>query len=107
MAVATKLTLVPYLQRWDHVARTLSIRLLIAPTGNPLAPLVDPPAGVAAFADARFAFTVKISDTVGALPQRTLVDQTTVLPDPGAVPPTVNSPNARATYADLHLCVRV
>jgi hypothetical protein len=101
MAVATKLTLVPYLQRWDHVARTLSIRLLIAPTGNPLAPLVDPPAGVAAFADARFAFTVKISDTVGALPQRTLVDQTTVLPDPGAVPPTVNSPNARAIFTAI------
>ena len=52
MATATKLTLVPYLQRWHHAARTLSIRLLIAPTGNPLEPLVSPPAGIPAFADA-------------------------------------------------------
>ena len=52
MATPHKLTLVPYLQRWDHAARTLSIRLLIAPTGNPLEPLVSAPAGVPAFADA-------------------------------------------------------
>ena len=101
MATATKLTLVPYLQRWNHVARALSIRLLIAPTGNPLDPLVSPPAGVPAFADARFAFRVHISDTAGALPQRTLVDQTTVLPDPVAGPATVNSPNARAIFTAI------
>jgi len=101
MATPTKLTLVPYLQRWDHAARTLTIRLLIAPTGNPLEPLLNPPAGVPAFADARFAFTVNLSDSVNALPQRTLVDQTTVLPDPGAVLPTVNSPNARAIFSAI------
>ena len=85
----------------QNAARTLSIRLLIASTGNPLELLVNPPAGMPAFADARFAFTVKMSDTVGALPQRTLVDQTTVLPDPGAVPPTINSPNARAIFTAI------
>jgi hypothetical protein len=70
-----KLTLVPYLQRWDSGARTLSIRVLVAPTGNPLEPLLTTPSGVPAFADASLAFRVNISDTVDALPQRTLVDQ--------------------------------
>lgn len=98
MATPTKLTLVPYLQRWDHATRILSIRLLIAPTGNPLDPLISTPVGVPAFADANFAFSVNISDTVGALPQRTLVDQVTVLPDPVGGSATVNSPNARAIF---------
>lgn len=101
MATPTKLTLVPYLQRWDHATRTLSIRLLIAPTGDPLKPLVSPPAGVPAFADAKFAFSVNISDTVGALPQRTLVDQVTVLPDPSGGAATVSSPNARAIFTAI------
>ena len=48
MATPHKLTLVPYLQRWDFAARILSIRLLIAPSGNPLDPLVSPPAGIPA-----------------------------------------------------------
>jgi hypothetical protein len=98
MATPTKITLVPYLQRWNHATRTLSIRVLIAPTGNPLEPLVPAPAGVPAFADAKFAFSIKISDAAGTLPQRTLVDQTTVLPDPAAGAATVNSPNARAIF---------
>lgn len=101
MATSTKLTLVPYLQRWDHTTRTLAIRLLIAPTGNPLEPLVTMPAGVPAFADAKFAFSVHISDTVVALPQRTLVDQVTVLPDPGGGATTVNSPDARAIFTAI------
>lgn len=101
MATPHKLTLVPYLQRWDHAARTLSIRLLIAPTGNPLEPLVPAPAGVPAFADAAFAFSVNISDTVGALPQRTLVDQVSVLPDPGGGASTVNAPDARAIFTAI------
>ena len=95
MATPPKLTLVPYLQSWDHTTRVLAIRLLIAPTGNPLEPLISPPAGLPAFADANFAFSVKISDSVSALPQRTLVDQTTVLPGGAA---TVHSPNARVIF---------
>lgn len=107
MATPIKLTLVPYLQRWDPAARTLSIRLLIAPTGNPLEELVNPPAGVPAFADARLAFTVRVSDAVAALPQRGLVDQTIVLPDPGAVPPTVNAPNARAIFTAIKAALAI
>jgi hypothetical protein len=95
MATPPRLTLVPYLQRWNHATRVLSIRLLIAPTGNPLEPLMSPPAGLPAFADANFAFSVNISDSVGALPQRVLVDQTTVLPGGAA---TVHSPDARAIF---------
>ncbi len=94
MATPTKLTLVPYLQRWDFATRTLSIRLLIAPTGNPLEPLITPPVGVPAFADANFVFSVKISDAVAALPQRTLVNQTTVMA-------AVNSPNARTIFTKI------
>lgn len=101
MATTTKLTLVPYLQRWDHTARILSIRLLIAPGGNPLEPLAAVPAGVPAFADAHLAFTVKLSDSVNALPQQTLVDQTVILPDPGHVPPTAASANARAIFSAI------
>src|SRR5215204_2268649 len=101
MATPHKLTLVPYLQRWDHASRTLSIRLLIAPSGSPLDPLVPSPAGVPAFADAKFAFSVNISDTVDALPQRTLVDQVTVRPDPAGGAATVDSPNARAIFTAI------
>src|SRR5258708_20721449 len=92
MATPTKLTLVPYLQRWHHATRILSIRLLIAPTGNPLEPLVPLPAGVPAFADAAFAFSVNISDTVDALPQRTFVYQLSVLPVPGTAASSLHCP---------------
>lgn len=101
MATPHKLTLVPYLQRWDHAARTLAIRVLVAPAGDPLAPLVTPPAGVPAFADAKLAFSVNISDTVGSLPQRTLVDQVTVLPDPAGGATTIDHPNARAIFTAI------
>lgn len=107
MATPAKLTLVPYLQRWDHATRILSIRLLIAPTGNPLEPLVLSPAGVPAFADANFAFSVNISDTVDALPQRTLVDQVTVLPDPSSGAATVNSPNARTIFTAIKAALEI
>jgi hypothetical protein len=93
--------LVPYLQRWDHATRVLSIRLLVAPTGNPLEALVNPPAGVPAFADASFAFTVNVSDSVGALPQRTLIDQTVVLPNLAAGPRTVHSADARKIFTAI------
>ncbi|MEV1144986.1 hypothetical protein [Micromonospora sp. NPDC049799] len=98
MATAHKLTLVPYLQRWDHAARTLSIRLLVAPAGNPLAPLLAAPPGVPAFADAKLAFTVSVSDSAGALPQRTLVDQTAVLPK---APDTLHAAHARDIFTAI------
>lgn len=107
MATPYKLTFVPYLQRWVPASRTLSIRLLVAPSANPLAPLVNVPAGVPAFADASFAFAVSISDTVGALPQRTLVDQMTVLPDPSAAPATLSSPNARVIFAAIQTSLNI
>ena len=94
MATPFKLTLVPYLQRWDFATRMLSLRLLIVPAGNPLEPLVAAPPGVPAFADATFVFAVHISDAAGALPQRTLVDQT-------AVTAAVNSPNARTIFTKI------
>ncbi len=101
MATPHKLTLVPYLQAWDHTSRILSIRLLRAPTGNPLEPLVPPPAVVPAFADANFAFSVSISDAINALPQRSLTDQVTVLPDPAGAVTTVSSPHARTIFTAI------
>lgn len=101
MSTPNKLTLVPYLQRWDQVARVLSIRLLVAPTGNPLEPLVATPAGVPAFADAKFAFSIDVSNAVDALPQRTLVDQTIVVPDPSSAKPTIDHPDARAIFTEI------
>lgn len=83
---APKITLVPYLQEWDPANRLLSIRLLVAPTGDPLQPLLSTPSGVKAFADCSLAFRFSISDTVGALPQRTLVDQ--IVDDQPAPPVT-------------------
>ncbi|MEV7226741.1 hypothetical protein AB0M79_06905 [Polymorphospora sp. NPDC051019] len=97
MATPPRLTLVPYLQRWNPGSRTLSIRLLVAPTGNPLAPLPTAPPAVPAFADAKWAFTVHISDTVGTLPQRTLVDQTVSLPATG----TIGHPHSRAVFTAI------
>lgn len=103
MATPNKLTLVPYLQRWDSAARVLSVRLLVAPTGNPLAPLVAAPPGVPAFADAKLAFSVSISDTAGALPQRTLVDQVTTLPAAG----TVSAPHARDIFTAIQAALEI
>lgn len=98
MSTLNKITLVPYLQNWDHVARVLSIRLLVAPTGNPLAPLLSSPSGIPAFADASFAFLVNISDSIVALPQRSLVDQTIVLPDPTSGSPTISHPHSQTIF---------
>ena len=58
-----------------------------AQAARPCCPAVAP-----AFADANLAFAVHISDTVAALPQRTLVDQMTVLPDPAAARPPSAAP---------------
>ena len=107
MATTHKLTLVPYLQRWDPVARTLAIRLLVVPTSDPLKPLVPVPAGVPAFADANLAFAVQISDSVDALPQRTLVNQVVVMPDPAGGAATLSSPDARAIFAAIQVALEI
>ncbi len=104
MATPNKLTLVPYLQHWDPAARTLGIRLLVVPTGNPLEPLAP---GAPAFADASLAFAVSVSDTVDALPQRTVVDQTSTLPDPAAGPATIGHPDARAILAAIQEALEI
>lgn len=104
MATPHKLTLVPYLQRWDHPTRTLTVRLLVAPAADPLAPLLPAPAGVPAFADAKLAFTVSISDTVVALPQRDRVDQTVTVP---ADPDTLHAPHARDIFAAIGAALEI
>lgn len=107
MSVSHKLTLVPYLQRWDHAARVLSIRVLVVPTSDPLAPLVPTPPGVPAFADARLAFAIRVSDAAVALPQRTLVDQTVVRPDPGGSTTTIHQPDARAIFTAIKAALEI
>ncbi|MFV2084070.1 hypothetical protein [Micromonospora sp. LOL_021] len=104
MATSHKLTLVPYLQRWDHTGRTLTVRLLVAPATDPLAPLLASPAGVPAFADAHLAFAVSISDTVAALPQRDRVDQTVALP---AAPATLHAPHARSIFTAIGAALEI
>ncbi|MDX5370637.1 MAG: hypothetical protein LPL29_14805, partial [Alphaproteobacteria bacterium] len=81
---APKLTFVPYLQSWQPDSRTLSLRVLVAPTGNPLEPILAAPPGLPAFADAELSFRVFVSDAVGALPMRTNVDQSVDTPRRGA-----------------------
>ncbi|WJK42812.1 hypothetical protein O7608_10740 [Solwaraspora sp. WMMA2056] len=104
MATPHKLTLVPYLRRWDHTGRTLTVRLLVAPATDPLAPLLPAPAGVPAFADAHLAFAVSISDTVGALPQRDRVDQTVALP---TAPATRHAPHARDIFTAIGAALEI
>jgi hypothetical protein len=91
---APKLTLVPYLLTWDSATRRLNLRILVAPTGNPLDPLLPAPPGLSAFADAELAFRTFISDAVGALPMRTNVDQTFDTPRRGA-------PDARTIFTAI------
>lgn len=70
MATPYRLTLVPYLQHWDAATRALDVRILVAPTGDPLAPLVATPPGVPAFADAALAFDLQLSGAHEGLPER-------------------------------------
>lgn len=98
MGTLNKITLVAYLQEWDPTTRVLAVRVLVAPTGNPLAPLTP---AAPAFADAHLVFAVCVSDAVDALPQRMLVDETVVQPDPTSALPTFSHPDARAIFTEI------
>lgn len=95
-----KITLVPYLQTWEPATRKLSVRVLVAPTGSPLDPLLASPAGVPAFADCKLAFRIRISDTVRSLPQRTLIDQTIDTTPKG-------SPDARKIFKAIKAAMEI
>ncbi len=79
MPTLPRLTLVPFLQRWDHAGATLHLRLLVAPIGDPLQPLTDGFAGATAgpaFAEARLTVALHVSAAADELPRRDRVDQT-------------------------------
>lgn len=59
----TRLTILPYLQRWD--GNTLSMRVLFGPQGNPMEPLVP---GEPAFTEADFNLDVRLVQGLAALP---------------------------------------
>jgi len=84
-----RLMLTPFLQHWDGTA--LTFRLLTAPSGSPLTPLV---AGEPAFVDAAFTFEVRLIGDPLIVP----VLATDALPVsvPAAVPP-----DARALFEAL------
>ena len=79
---APKLTLASYLQRWDSSTNTLSVHLLVMPTGNPLNPLgtglpvTDPGP---AFADCHLVFKAFLSKNWQQMPGFSDVDTTEVL----------------------------
>ncbi len=95
-----KFTFAPYLQAWEPATRVLSLRVLAAPTTDPLAPLLPAPPGVPAFADASLSFRVFVSDAVDALPQRTNVDQTVDTPLKAA-------PDARAIFSAIKTALAI
>ena len=79
---APKLTLASYLQRWDSSTNTLSVHLLVMPTGNLLNPLgtglpvTDPGP---AFADCHLVFKAFLSKNWQQMPGFSDVDTTEVL----------------------------
>jgi hypothetical protein len=87
---ATKLTLMTLPQHWGGASGVLRVRVLVAPRGNPLQPLV---AGAPEFAKAKL--------KLNAL----LIPDLTGLPDPANVTATVSlnvvSPAAEALYTAL------
>ncbi len=96
---APRLTFVPYLQAWHPASRTLSLRVLVSPTGNPLEPLLAAPPGVPAFADAAIALRVLVSDAAG-LPVRTAIGQTVDTAPRGA-------PDARAIFEAIKAALEI
>lgn len=69
--IPSKLTLAPYLQRWDAASNTLRFNLLVMPTGNPLQLLGNGLSATnkgPAFVNAEFHFDVRISNQWDQLP---------------------------------------
>jgi hypothetical protein len=81
-ALPSKLTLASYLQRWDANTNTLSVHLLVMPTGSPLNPLgtglpvADPGP---AFADSNLVFKAFLSKNWQQMPGFSDVDTNEVL----------------------------
>ena len=92
MATPTDSRSFPTSSAWHPASRTLSLRLLVSPTGNPLEPLLTAPPGVPAFADAAIALSRAHLGCRRALPVRTAIDQTV------DTAPHGSAPNARAIF---------
>jgi hypothetical protein len=67
MADTTRLTLLPFPQRWHGPSKALTLRVLVLPRTHPLRPLE---AGQPPFADARIALQAAITPSLSALPSR-------------------------------------
>ncbi len=83
-----KLTILPYLQRWDATGNKLHVNILLVPTDNPLKPLSEGWPGVGsapAFAESQLVLTANLSAKGDELPILTEVDATQtielVMPD--------------------------
>ncbi len=82
MATPPKLTLAPYLQNWDANTNTLSVNLLVMPTGSPFIPLgTDLPVPDAGppFADCSLVFKAFLSQNFQQMPGFSEVDSEEVL----------------------------
>lgn len=78
-AKPNKLTILPYLQRWDATAGTLYVNILLVPTGNPLKPLSDDWLGIdpaSAFSESQLSLIANLSAKEDELPILTEVDAT-------------------------------
>jgi hypothetical protein len=78
-----RLTVLPFLQRWDETGATLHLRVLVVPTGDPLRPLTEGWPGVAAapaFSESELTLAVHVSSQVDALPMRNHIDLTRQVP---------------------------
>jgi len=85
MATPPRLTLAPYLQRWNDGTKTLSIHLLVLPTGSPLTPLASGLPVVnpgPAFMDCNLVFKAQLSKNWQQMPGFSDVDS-----DPSLTPP--------------------
>ncbi|MDF2713823.1 MAG: hypothetical protein K0R28_748 [Paenibacillus sp.] len=77
-----KLTLAPYLQRWDANTNTLSVHLLVMPTGSPFIPLgsgLPVPDPGPAFADSTLVFKAFVSKNWKQMPGFSDVDMDEIL----------------------------
>lgn len=75
--MATRLMLLPYLQEWDGTQ--LTFRLLAAPQGSPLDPLVP---GDPSFTDAAFTFELRLVQGLSAIPTLATAFQAFPIPTP-------------------------